>query len=113
MSASFRESRIARGLCPSCEVLWVNGRKCHESDCPDAWRDSRRSCQWCGTRFTPSEPNQTCCDDSCWRSFVGLPEAEPTGACLDDACTGGPGCPDPEAHAFADGWSPDCEGGAL
>lgn len=58
--------------CHSCEVLMINGLRCHETGCPDAWRDATRQCAWCGAEFKPEEKRQQCCDDSCRSSFLGI-----------------------------------------
>ena len=55
--------------CDSCNVLYINGVKCHEHGCPDAWMDEARECKWCGCEFRPSEADQTCCDAECEISY--------------------------------------------
>jgi len=54
-------------MCDSCEVSYINGIKCHEQGCPDAWKDSIRECDWCGAEFVPETRFQTCCCDDCAR----------------------------------------------
>ena len=56
-------------MCISCEVLYINGVKCHETGCPDAWKDYKRECDWCGTEFTPEYDGQQFCDDSCAEDY--------------------------------------------
>ena len=56
--------------CPSCEIVYVNGIKCHETGCRDAWRDEVRECRWCGNQFVPEEPHQTCCDTDCATAYA-------------------------------------------
>jgi hypothetical protein len=62
--------------CDSCEALYVNGVRCHESGCPGAWREEVRECKWCGSDFEPEDAHQRFCDDSCYRSYHGLPDEE-------------------------------------
>lgn len=49
--------------CDSCQVAYINGVRCHEQGCPDAWRDHTRECFECGFDFKPSERGQSVCDD--------------------------------------------------
>jgi predicted methyltransferase len=56
--------------CNSCEVLYINGIKCHETGCPDSWKDSIRKCAWCGTEFKPGYRAQTCCTDDCKDAYL-------------------------------------------
>lgn len=58
-------------MCDSCEVLSINGANCHETGCPDAWRDETRECKWCGSEFTPETRDQTCCEESCADAYYG------------------------------------------
>jgi len=51
--------------CGSCDLLFINGLKCHEFDCPDKWRDFQRECEYCGERFKPEEPTQAMCSQEC------------------------------------------------
>jgi hypothetical protein len=56
--------------CQSCEVLTINGRRCHETGCPDAWRDRPVSCEWCGCAIIdPESPRTRFCDESCAESY--------------------------------------------
>lgn len=55
--------------CNSCQLLWINGIKCHEHGCPDAWRDEWRECAWCGCRFQPEHKRDTLCSQDCAESF--------------------------------------------
>lgn len=52
-------------MCQSCEALMINGVLCHEIGCPDAWRDSTRSCKWCGQEFKPDHRDEAYCTDDC------------------------------------------------
>jgi hypothetical protein len=63
-------------MCQSCEALTVNGVLCHESGCPDAWKDYKRTCKWCGSTFTPEFSRQQFCDDSCYACYNGLDEVD-------------------------------------
>ena len=58
-----------RITCHSCELVRINGLVCHETGCPDAWRDSKRECKWCGSTFVPEDSDQRTCDQSCWDSY--------------------------------------------
>ncbi len=51
--------------CQSCEVLMIQGVRCHETGCPDAWKDQLRECVWCGRDFKPEEHYQICCGENC------------------------------------------------
>jgi hypothetical protein len=51
--------------CQDCEIVYINGVKCHERGCPSAWKDTIRECKWCGSDFEPEERNQTCCCEDC------------------------------------------------
>ena len=55
--------------CESCDVLVINNIICHETGCPDAWKDETRACKWCGRRFKPAEKNQEFCDSGCAESY--------------------------------------------
>jgi hypothetical protein len=49
--------------CESCEVLYINGVKCHEHGCPDAWKDHSKACFECGFDFQPETQYQRVCAD--------------------------------------------------
>jgi hypothetical protein len=55
--------------CNSCEAVMINGIYCHENGCPDAWKDYKRECKWCGSMFTPEDKYQTCCSDDCAEAY--------------------------------------------
>lgn len=59
-------------MCNSCEVLYINGVKCHETGCPEAWKDQIFDCIWCGTEFTPEYKGQDYCSESCFLIDSGL-----------------------------------------
>lgn len=52
-------------MCNSCEALMINGIYCHEHGCPEAWKDYKLTCLWCGNLFMPEYKDQTCCDEDC------------------------------------------------
>lgn len=37
--------------CHACEVLMINGVRCHETGCPEAWREIPIPCFVCGYDF--------------------------------------------------------------
>jgi hypothetical protein len=49
--------------CQSCELLRINGVVCHETGCPDAWKDYDIPCFQCGCDFRPEERGQRLCPD--------------------------------------------------
>lgn len=49
--------------CDGCKPATINGRMCHETGCPDAWKDSAVDCHDCGCGFRPQERFQRICDD--------------------------------------------------
>ena len=49
--------------CPSCEILYINGIRTHETGCPEAWKGSPRPCFQCGYDFIPEERFQNVCPD--------------------------------------------------
>ena len=55
--------------CESCNVLFINGVKCHELGCPDAWKDEVRECKWCGQEFLPQSHTQLCCSEDCAEAY--------------------------------------------
>ena len=55
--------------CDSCEVLVINNVICHETGCPDAWKDEIRECKWCGRCFKPEERGQEFCDSDCAEAY--------------------------------------------
>ena len=56
-------------MCTSCEALNINGTNCHETGCPDAWKDNKIECNYCGSKFIPDEKYQDCCSEDCLRDF--------------------------------------------
>lgn len=55
--------------CDGCSPDMINGILCHESGCPDAWRDYDRDCKWCGQTFQPENRNQQFCDNECATAY--------------------------------------------
>lgn len=49
-------------ICDACHVMYVNGIKCHEAGCPEAWRDYDRECFECGHSFRPTDRHQALCE---------------------------------------------------
>jgi hypothetical protein len=60
-------------MCSSCEVLNINGVNCHETGCPEAWKDETRKCKWCDTPFKPEERHQVCCSHTCMTAYHNIP----------------------------------------
>ena len=54
--------------CDSCNVANINGVRCHEHGCPDAWRDYLRECGECGCDYRPEDRYQRLCE-SCQHEF--------------------------------------------
>lgn len=63
--------RTSTGQCDSCQMVRINGLVCHETGCPQAWRDERRQCRECGTRFVPEERAQRECSHACAIDYSG------------------------------------------
>ncbi len=74
LQGQFQREQAMR--CQSCELARINGVICHETGCPNAHRFSLRECRWCGTEFAPEHPRQWECDESCHRSYCGLPDED-------------------------------------
>ena len=55
-------SLVSNG-CDGCAPSRINGVLCHESGCPDAWRDYTKACFYCGCEFLRSDRHQTICED--------------------------------------------------
>ena len=60
------------GPCDDCEILYINGLRCHETGCRGRWMDEIRECQWCGEEFQPYDRGQTCCSHSCGIAYHGF-----------------------------------------
>lgn len=59
-------------MCTQCEQLRINGVVCHETGCPEAWRDEIRECRECGTEFTPAARHIAFCCKGCLTSHYGM-----------------------------------------
>ncbi len=59
-------------MCNSCEIMIINGVKCHERGCPDTWEDEQRECNWCGAEFKPTEKDQQLCSDDCIETYYNI-----------------------------------------
>lgn len=58
--------------CDSCEVANINGVRCHETGCPDAWKDELRDCKECGSEFEPRYSDQLFCSGDCSLVYNGF-----------------------------------------
>ena len=56
-------------LCNSCNAVYINGILCHEHGCPEAWKDHKRECKWCGQEFIPEAEDQFCCSYDCTKAY--------------------------------------------
>jgi hypothetical protein len=45
--------RMQANGCDGCSPSRINGVFCHETGCPDAWRDQKIECAECGAKFYP------------------------------------------------------------
>lgn len=52
---------ITLNNCNGCNPIMIQGHFCHESGCPDAWRDQPKKCFECGCEFFPTEHFQKIC----------------------------------------------------
>ena len=60
------ERRTKTGNCDSCQCVFISGILCHETGCPDAWKDKLVECKGCGCEFYPEDRGQKTCQ-SCTR----------------------------------------------
>lgn len=51
------------GNCNGCQMISINGIACHETGCPDAWRDQPKECFECGCEFLRETRHQRTCED--------------------------------------------------
>lgn len=58
--------------CDSCAQVRINGVLCHETGCPNAWKDAEVFCEFCDSQFKPETKGQQFCCDSCQDSFTGV-----------------------------------------
>ena len=49
--------------CLSCDVISINGTRCHEIGCPESWKDYDRECYYCGQTFKPKDKDQQVCKE--------------------------------------------------
>lgn len=56
-------------MCDACEALVINGVLCHETGCPDSWKDTERECKECGCDFVPEDRDQWFCSEECANPF--------------------------------------------
>lgn len=70
--------------CESCNASMINGIFCHETGCPDAWKNHKYSCKNCGCDFTPESKDDSfvVCGHVCFVNYYGH-------ECNCDECTGG------------------------
>lgn len=62
--------------CPNCEIVYINGVRCHETGCPTAYEGTIRECKECGAPFQPESKGQDCCSVSCRCAYYNLEEEE-------------------------------------
>jgi hypothetical protein len=63
--------------CDGCSPSRINGILCHETGCPDRWRDCVAECFECGCEFMPEERGQLICPD-CLGETERAPDDEQT-----------------------------------
>ena len=54
--------------CDQCNVLYINGIKCHEQNCPNIDYEPKE-CNWCGNLFNPDKKFQRFCCQECCDSY--------------------------------------------
>ena len=59
-------------MCNQCEILNINGINCHETGCPESWREETL-CKWCGSAFIPDNQWQLCCCHTCDTAYNNYP----------------------------------------
>jgi len=50
-------------MCTQCEELMINGLRCHETGCPEAWKTRKVECFECGFLFLPMIRGERICPD--------------------------------------------------
>ena len=50
-------------MCNSCQALMINGIHCHETGCPDSWKDYQNECYECGQELKPEHRGQMICPE--------------------------------------------------
>lgn len=58
----------SNGGCDQCEAAMINGVFCHETGCPNSWKDQAKACFECGCDFYPTSRFERVCED-CTRSM--------------------------------------------
>jgi hypothetical protein len=59
------KTKTIKQRCNSCEVMYINGIRCHEHGCPEAYKEELRECKWCGCEFEPEDRYQKFCSEEC------------------------------------------------
>lgn len=60
-----------RICCDSCQPVAVNGLLCHETGCPEAWKDAKAVCDECGQEYDPEERDSRFCSRQCKAAYHG------------------------------------------
>ena len=60
-------------MCSQCEALTINGVYCHETGCPDAWKDKKAECKECGRVFEPEGKDEQFCSTECYCNYNDIP----------------------------------------
>lgn len=63
MPATTKPKKTKRVPCDGCQIAYINGVRCHEHGCPEAWKDKPVECFECGCDFLPTERGQRICSD--------------------------------------------------
>jgi|GEM_PF-1893408 len=71
VTPELRKELSRRPRCTACQEVRINGIRCHETGCPEAWRTAIWECAWCGTEFIPDERGQRCCSEDCAEAYCG------------------------------------------
>ncbi len=59
-------------MCEQCEALMIQNVLCHETGCPDIWKDEMRDCRECGMKFKPQKKYQMFCDQECLVMYLDI-----------------------------------------
>jgi len=66
-------------MCDQCQAVTINGVGCHETGCPNSWKDPAtdqpylKECFVCGCDFSPEDAENTVCRD-CWEDACAIEE---------------------------------------
>jgi hypothetical protein len=72
MRTSYRNgNQITLNNCYGCNPCMINGVLCHETGCPEAWKDHKVDCPECGQAFYPEERQQAYCSPCCAAAYTG------------------------------------------